>query len=549
MRLFVLAFLMLTASVAAQNRFGLNRNSKDIQASLVPSVPFNETTFGRPFKLAMDAYYLAINTCSLGVFKDCANSMKAVIKALGDQHINTVLSIMKGVEVQKGLVSKVRNVDQGFKIKYQEAFNITATRLSQSQALKEFSAIQNDTVSALNTIGRLVQLNAQILERNQSLRNTLRDYRNQTDNLMRSMIDTLADHNTKMNEEVTKINTDANKLFTDLKAQAETVRTDVDANINDFKTAATTAENAVTKYLTGLYTKKNAQLTTAITAINTAKTALETAKATYTTDINAKKDAITGGLDTFKTEQTTKFSPYFAADSAFTLASGKVKQSVAAFRWSQLYYKYYTDVLSFSQRLFNWITRKTDFDFMSLLNFQTSYSTQVGNIYASFENLGLAQSVVYKQVVAASGDLYEQAVSTVEYRFGEWKIVPKAEFPITVAAADADLYTYVRAPLRLFDTKFTASTTSYRFSIRNYDTSYTFFMLGSVKLHTTAIDTDNPPGAYAYLALSDPNAASGLVTASLAVASDTGLADLPAAPAPVTADTGLTNLYDYTRVA
>lgn len=549
MRLFVLAFLTLTASVAAQNKFGLNRNSKDFQASLVPSVPFNETTFGAPFKAAIDSYYLAMNTCSLGNFLSCANSMKALIKAMGDQHINTVLAIMKGIDVYKAYISQVKNADQGFKIKYQNALNITSARASQPQALREFSAIQNDTTNALNTIGRLVQLNAQILERNQSLRNTLRDYRNQTDNLMRSMIDTLADHNTKMNEEVTKINTDANKLFGDLKVKAEAVRTEVDTNINDFKAAATTSENVVTKYLTGLFTKKNAQLIKVIEDINTAKTALETAKTAYTTEITGKKDAITSGLDTFKTDQTIKFDPYFAADSGFTVASDKVKKSVAAFRWSQLYYKYYLDVLGFSQRLFNWVTRKTDFDFMSLFNFQTSYSTQVGNIFASFENLGLAQSIVYKQVVAASGDKYEQAVSTVEFRFGEWKTIAKADFPITVAAADADLYTYVRAPLRLFDTKFTSATTSYRFSVRNYDTTYSFYLLGAVKLHTAAIDTENPPGAYAYLALSDPNAANGLVTVTLAVATDTGVADLPAAPALITTDSGLTNLYDYVRVA
>lgn len=238
----------------------------------------------------------------------------------------------------------------------------------------------------------------------------------------------------------------------------------------------------------------NTQIQNIITQINTFL-------GVYQSNMTTLTSTLVGNINTQVTNNVNAFNTYMStAPNQYNILWGSVNTVNGILTGMVSRLPFMTLELQWAGALLNWAMTKVSYDFTNLLNTQMMYTTSINNILQSFDSLVVAGNHFNDNLLP--GPVGSFQVYSGLYTYGVWNLDVAANFPGGLNPAQTSRCQVYSWPLIVWNAVVTANNIT-RITVQNLDINYAFeAYLGYVS---------NSTGIYAYVAVSDPVAASGLL--------------------------------------
>lgn len=541
----LLTFLTIVAAVSAQGNLGRLRLTDTSQSELLPPVHFNTTTNGAALIAAYNSYVSTSASFQLTSGPALHTALKNMIMALGVVHVENFNGLNAAVEAYKSFFSRVRNADAIYKQRYSDLSVQLSSRMNNNSVIAQYNVLLPQMTLANSLVVNLRSLNNTLWSSRFSLGQTYQNFTLTTDQLLNSISQIVSQQNTDMQGDLAAVSANLTAFITPLLTNLQSSSDLLKNNINGLYNAlSNNYANAVPYYLSQVVGVKANQLGGLAQNIGNQITALNADQNSFSQAFGVNTTALIADFNTFVAAQAAIATPVLGAASTSNLmvSQAKINRFIGIYRSVTSYTPYLNNVFNYASKYYQFVRSKIDFDLTNLVNYMAAYTSQVNQIQANYESMGLFINQMARQINPSIGTTYVQGVATVVFRLGEWTPIQQSEFPLSVPATFSSRFSYFKVLLKAVDTAFTASAQYYRTHVKNDDRSFSFELIDQVKFSTVATD---PAGLYCYIAVSDPIAAQEKVSCTVQFSTPaTTPANLPA-PTAVTPTFTYSSFYTF----
>ena len=499
--LFIVVFMTANPFLSLGGAAGTN----NVMLGLTPPSLFSTTSTYTAITSAnacLAALLASVSVTSTSAVYACVTPAVTAIANTDLANFNTLSASINGYN---SLLSTVSNADSNYKKKY-AALNVTLTQRIKFPVVPN---LYNNIVPSITSVNVLVAnmsaTNGNISSNLTSLAGMSFNFVAQTNILFANLGATNAQ---LANSLSTDLSFYANNLTQYLAQQTPLLNAaaaQVAALVANVATLMVNYPASVPIYLNQILAAKVASLNTAAASITTLIASLSTYNAQYPnnfsnnqTDLLASVNTIvsanSAALNTLMSASATSYSTILAAVYALNNQINAVLINLP----------YLNAELFYSQRLLNWAQTKVEYDITNLLNYQMVWSSSIYNLFTQFDNLIIGENHFYNELQNAPSNSFALVTST--YNLGIWTADQNANFPNGLSADQSARLTTYSLLIAPYNQNFNAQAIL-RISSQNLDISYGF------EAYIGWAITNQ--GIMGYVAVSDPLAASGLLSINI----------------------------------
>lgn len=474
----------------------------NVMQGLTPPSLFNTTSTYTAITSAnacLTALLASVSVNSTSAVYACVTSAVTAIANTDIANFNTLSASINGYN---SLLSTVSNADSNYKKKY-AALNVTLTQRIKFPVVPN---LYNNIVPNITSVNVLVAnmsaTNGNISSNLTSLAGMSFNFVAQTNILFTNLSATNAQ---LANSLSTDLSFYANNLTQYLAQQIPLLNAaaaQVAVLVANVATLMVNYPASVPIYLNQILAAKVAYLNTVAASITTLIASLSAYNTDYPNNFSNNQTALLASVNTIVTANSTALNTLMGASAtSYSTILAAVYALNNRINAVLINLPFLNAELFYSQRLLTWAQTKVEYDITNLLNYQMVWSSSIFNLFTQFDNLIIGENHFYNELQNAPSNSF--ALTTSTYNLGLWNADLNTNFPNGLSAdqsARLTTYSFLIAP---YNQNFNAQAIL-RISSQNLDISYGFeAYLG------WAITSQ---GIMGYVAVSDPLAASGLLS-------------------------------------